>query len=318
MSLLFLQRLVIKLLKGLGYYLPIFIILFSLLNCDGKKNDSLASMIGVLGLGRSLTEPPPTVEDPPVTVGDGGTAGPGEPTNPPVLNDLIINTANTPQIDDPYGIMANFFLKNVTFQQPVHNQTVITAFIGRRNMALESDGSVSHSFEHFTLKPSGTGTIQVVGSHFAQRSDTKLKVLVVAKNEFGTSSKEANVAHARFCAGVALAPTTIGDCNDYCVQGSLAGNTMELKAKYNLAQQSDYLYLDISSSSPLGTGLPISSLQFVEFGAEDPPIFPAAGQYEVTSTFNTSTDTDYMCVEVDSFVLAGDDIRILQGKIRNE
>ena len=295
----------------------ILLIGFFLIQCSKEKDEKPGATLteAILGLasGRQsggTTEPPKPAEEGPVTIVP-GIAGPGDPVNAPALGNPTIATANANPVDDPYGFQGMYFVSGITFNLPVHNQTAVTAFIGSRAMVRNPDGSVVHSYAHYTVSPA---VAQAVGFQFLQQADIKLKVLIVAQNEFGVSTKEINVSHARFCAGAPVAPATVGNCGDYCVQGSVTGNSMDLKATYNLGS-TDYLYLDVGAESPRGTGFSLGS-HTVEFGADTPNATP--GVYNSISSLDLTAEPAFICVIAESTVVQGSSLRILRGKIRNE
>ena len=293
--------------------LAFFVLSFIFIHCSNKQSDHQNQTVpeAVLALGSggggSAVEPGAPAENGPVTV-PGGTGGPGDPINAPVLMNPKIVTFDANPVDDPYGSRGLFFINDIKFQQPVHNQTVVTAFIGSRSMTQLSDGTVVHSYGHYSLNADAA---QAVGFHFLQTADIKLKILIVAKNEYGVSIKEFKISHARACAGVPKPPTSTGNCGDFCVQGGVTGDIMDLKATYNLPDQG-YIYLDINALSPRGSGLSLNALRYLENTEATP------GVYSVTSTLDAGKENAFICVLVMSALITSNDFQILQVKIRNE
>lgn len=274
----------------------------------------LASAPGSTGsataTGPGFTEPFQLPVQPPVPPVIGAPAAPGQPLNAPILNNLQIVTGNPPVSDDQYGTKAFIGVQNVTFQLPVHDQTVITAYLGKRDMTLEPDGTVTNSLAHDTRRPIQN---QQTGFRFLTQADRKLKVIVVARNEFGVSSREVNTTHLRACAGVPVAPATIGNCNDFCLQSRMIGGNVEFKARFRQQTQTTYLWLDVAGTSPYsdwGT----SPFEYTErFEPVDP------GEYEVVSLATPPDDQNYICMNVRSWLNADPSVtRMMYGKMRTE
>ncbi|EMY62374.1 hypothetical protein [Leptospira terpstrae] len=291
-------------------YLILFIFLFSL-NCSEKKPDSDPSAtIGLLGINagtqtdQGSNDGKPGEVLPPIPPVVGPPAAPGQPLNAPVLNNPQNQVTEAPLAQDQYKIYGKILVNNISFQQPVHNQTTITAYMGRRNLKLEPDGTVVNALEFRTLTPGNPNPDGNLWFSFLHRSNEKYRLLLVARNEFGSSSKEINFFHNRDCIGAPLAPATVGDCNDHCMGASLVGAQMEFHAKYRHPGDIGHLWLDISGYSPRG-GAPIleSNVTTYDFDPAQPPLPP--GFQSVTTTM-FEHGKHHMCVELQSFIFFED------------
>ncbi|TGK01147.1 hypothetical protein EHQ53_14315 [Leptospira langatensis] len=278
-------------------YIPLFLfaVFFSLASsCGGSSTDPTAMSAFVLGAVNSGKSGGPT------TLPQNGTAGPGEPTNAPELDDIAITSVD---VYDGPDKKAYFVPNSIHFLQPVHSGTVIAVFIGRQNLALlPDDTTVINSLESWTMT---SGQLEKP-NHFPLPVfgpvDTKLKILVIAKNEFGISTKEIQVAQSHFCTGAAVLPATIGDCNGHCIEASMSGNSLQLKAKQVLnSTEAVYLYTDVSSESATSSS-PMSPLGILELFNDDDSVI-ASGNYEANTTLDIGT-TDAMCTRANSFSFA--------------
>ncbi|EMY62403.1 hypothetical protein [Leptospira terpstrae] len=303
-----------KTMDKMFYQSFLYLLLFTsllLVNCSEKKSDSDPSaMIGLLGLN-SGTQSDQGPNDgklepvlPPIPPVVGQPAAPGQPLNAPVLNNPQNQVSDAPLAQDQYGIYGKILVNNISFQQPVHNQTTITAYLGRRNLKLEPDGTVVNALEFRTLTPGNPNPDGNLWFSFLHRSNEKYRLLLVARNEFGSSSKEINFSHNRDCIGAPLAPATVGDCNDHCMEASIVGGQMEFRAKYKHPGDIENLALEIYAVSvtaaPLG-----SNGTYYQFNPTQPPLPP--GFQTVTMTIS-EYGKNHMCMELQSFVSFEDGI----------
>ncbi|MBM9501058.1 hypothetical protein JWG44_12425 [Leptospira sp. 201903071] len=145
------------------------------------------------------------------------------------------------------------------------------------------------------------------------------KVLVIASNAFGRSSKEivssppsplvgappgtpqpspGTPPLTNECAGAVPAPVTVGNCAGHCIEVSVNGTLLEFTAKETTAAVLDSFYLDVSGSSPLsGAGI---TFDFIHLGKEvglgaTVPI----GSYSTPKV--TLSSQSYACIIVSSY-----------------
>ncbi|MBM9590979.1 hypothetical protein JWG41_11015 [Leptospira sp. 201903075] len=310
---------------SLLYLFLFFSLLF--INCSENKNDSdQTNTIGLLGLASGSQVESVSDDDqtggllPPIPPVVGPPAAPGQPLNAPILNDPQTQVNNAPGADDPYGLYGRILIDNISFQLPIHNHTTITAYIGKRNLRLEQDGTVVNAITYHTLTPSTPNPGGTIWFIFTHRSNQKHKLILVARNEFGSSSKEINFFHNRDCVNAPLVPATVGNCDDHCIETINVAGALEFKAKYK-HHELTYLAIDINGTSPR-TGLNL--LEFNEFSyIWDPLIPPLLPGVSSVSTILLPVGSDYMCVDLQSFVTKEDndgnfDSRYLTGRIRLE
>lgn len=247
----------------------------------------------------------------PIPVPPGDPAPPGQPVNAPDLQDSTITSFDISDPDE-HSYLGLFSIQAINFNLPVHDNTTVSAFIGGQSMKLMPDNTVVNSFSHWTvtagqLAQPGANPPALVGP-----SDRKLKILIVARNEFGISSKVKQVGQTHFCTGAAVLSATIGNCGTFCATATLSGDQVEFKAQKTIAQDNfEYLYIDVGAAQPISFSIPAVSLGFFE---KFEPI--AAGTYEAATSLNRST-FEYMCVEVSaySFVDPPFDIDFIKGKV---
>ncbi|TGL06733.1 hypothetical protein EHQ43_09880 [Leptospira bouyouniensis] len=222
------------------FYFMLFLSLL-FLNCAQEEQKSeQTNTLGLLGLAsgnqtptNSETGQPEGGLLPPIPPVVGPPANPGQPLNAPILNDPQTQVNNAPLAEDQYGLYGKILIDQISFQLPVHDQTTITAYIGKRNLRLEPDGTVVNATNFKTFTPANPNQGGTVWFSFIHRSNQKQKLILVARNEFGSSSKEINFSHNRDCGGVALAPTTYGNCNGQCIEVTNVAGQWNFKAKYN-------------------------------------------------------------------------------------
>ncbi len=267
--------------------------------CTCSQTDATSDMDGIAMLGLSAGggstptagTPAGGAPQPPVPPPVGGPALPGEPNNPPELSAPQIQTFN--HVDDGRAVLR---VQPPGFLQPVHGQTAITVFLGLRTMALQEDGTVTDSLASQT-RTAGTNSAPII---LNMPSDRRLKVLVVARNEFGTSVQDVNVQHARTCVGAVALPGSIGDCDEFCIRGSQTGNTFEYRATRIVEANEAYLVeLDIEGTTPIPFGqeelAPFAMIS--HFGPNDGDDPLNADEYGVGSVQN-GPPGDFLCVRV--------------------
>lgn len=271
--------------------------LVALMACAGGGGSEGEDALAALLLSGSQT---PTAEagDAPVPVPPGLPAPPGAPQNAPVLLAPTINTANQGARD------ARVTVTDINFAQPVHGETVVMTFLGGPTMALQPNATVVNSIMHWERKASQLDNLPEFVGRGSDFGDKRIRALVVARNEFGLSSIEAPVRHARECAGAATVPVTIGDCGDYCATVSEInpGTLRFITRKMVPAATVNMLELYFTSFTPTG-GFAFDSAG-MEFS--DPPDYDpiAAGAYEVSADFNYAM-TPHMCIDILSESFAG-------------
>lgn len=229
----------------------------------------------------------------PVPVPPGDPAPPGQPANAPDLQDSMITSFD---ISSGTSFNGLFSIQSISFNLPVHDNTTVSAFIGGQSMKLLPDNTVVNSFSHWTvtsgqLSEPGANPPALVGP-----SDRKLKVLIVARNEFGISSKVKQVGQTHFCTGAATLPATVGNCGTVCATATVNGDDVEFKAQKTISQDTfDYLYVDISVAQPISFSIPAAPFGFFEkFDTI------TVGTYEANTSLNR-TSFEYMCVEMASY-----------------
>lgn len=254
------------------------IISITFVSCAKEENKSdKPDTIGLLGLpdeketsissegnnpGGVLPPIPPVVGQP---------APPGQPLNAPILNQPQSKVENAPLSEDPSGFHGNILIDHISFQLPVHNQTTITAYIGKRNMKLEQDGTVVNATNFKTLTPLNPNG-GAFWFNFKFPSDQKQKLILVARNEFGASSKEIDFSHNRNCIGAPLVPITIGDCDQHCFEiTNIAGN-LEFRSKLKHGEIT-YIEFDFTGPSPK-TGGHLLVPNFFSYLWDDPAFPP--------------------------------------------
>nr|WP_226992773.1 hypothetical protein [Leptospira biflexa] len=260
---------------------------------------------------------------PPIPPVVGPPANPGQPLNAPILNDPQTHVNNAPQIDDQYGIYGKILVNNISFQLPIHDQTTVTAYFGKRDMKLEPDGTVLNAISFKTFTPANPNVGGTIWFSFIHRSNLKLKLILVARNEFGSSSKEVNYYHNRDCIGVPQIPASIGDCDKHCIVAEYVAGQLEFKAKFKHGGNLTYLYFDIFGYSPpsfINYALFPKYFEYPNGNPQGPPLLEGISSL---STNLTSEGLDYMCVDVKSFVFYETDTgnysdQFLSGKIRLE
>ncbi|PJZ24300.1 hypothetical protein CH352_16185 [Leptospira hartskeerlii] len=229
----------------------------------------------------------------PVPVPPGDPAPPGQPENAPDLQDSTITSFDISSGTNFNGL---FSIQAINYNLPVHDNTSVSAFIGGQSMKLMPDNTVVNSFSHWTVKAGQLAQAGASPPALIGPSDRKLKILIIARNEFGISSKVKQVGQTHFCTGAASLPSTVGNCGTVCATATLSGDNVEFKAQKTISIDTlAYLYVDISVSQPISFSIP--AIPFSYFEIFDPiPV----GTYEVTSSLNHTT-FDYMCVEMSSY-----------------
>ncbi|WP_246048530.1 hypothetical protein [Leptospira sarikeiensis] len=234
----------------------------------------------------------------PVPIPPGNPAPPGQPVNAPDLQESTITSFDISD-EDELSFLGLFSIQSIDFVLPVHDNTTVSAFIGGRNMALTPENTVINSFSHWTvtagqLAQPGANPPALVGP-----SDRKLKILIVARNEFGISSKVKQLGQGHFCTGAAALPATVGTCAPACAKASLNGDTVEFKSEFAVSVDTfDYLYTDIAASQPISFSIPAAPLGYFDIFDPVPP-----GTYSATTSLNRN-NFDYMCVEIVSYSYA--------------
>ncbi|PJZ84244.1 hypothetical protein [Leptospira harrisiae] len=210
----------------------------------------------------------------------------------PLLNEITYLTNPANPADDPYSTkgLLQFQKSSISFQKPVPANTEISLYFGKKNMELNSDGTVTNALE--TLKRTA-GNFS--GYTYLCDSDRKYKVFVVAKNEFGISTKQLTIGHPRKCADAIKSPGTIGNCTDYCIETTKSGDKIEIISKYNLPMDGNYLHLDLSVVSPRSFTESIAPAVDLEIG------IPLAGLHTIKTSFEIQ-EKEFLCTEVQSFL----------------
>lgn len=247
------------------------------------------------GSGSVETEVPIVVEEIPT-----GSA-------PPVLGEITYTTHNANPADDPYSTkgLLQFQKSSVRFQNPVPANTELSLYFGKKNMELHSDGTVSNAL----LSHKRTAA-NFSGYTYLTEADKKIKVFIVAKNEYGISTKQLTIGHPRNCVGTVNIPATVGDCNDHCFAVTKIGDTVEITATYNLPVDGISLHLDLVGVSP--RSLPDTIAKAVNLEIPTPKI----GIHTVKTSFDMY-EKEYLCTKVQSVLLMDQPLRftITQGYV---
>lgn len=290
-----------------------FLFLFSsifITNCakEGNKSDK-SDTLALLGFSKELqtsTNSDNGTSDggilPPIPPVVGPPATPGQPLNAPILNNPQTQVHNAPVAEDPSGFHGNILIDQISFQLPVHNQTTITAYIGKRNMKLEQDGTVINATNFRTLTPL-VANGEAIWFRFKFPSDQKQKLILVARNEFGSSSKEIDFSHNRNCIGAPLIPTTIGDCNHHCFEINNIAGQLEFKSKLK-HDELTYLEFDILGVSPK-TGAHLLVPNFISYIWE-PADLPLQPGVTTVSTILNQDGKENVCMELQSIAATED------------
>ncbi|TGM74305.1 hypothetical protein EHR01_10940 [Leptospira mtsangambouensis] len=240
---------------------------------------------------------------PPIPPVVGGPALPGQPLNAPILNHPQTHINNAPASEDPSGFHGNILIDHISFQLPVHNQTTVTAYIGKRNMVLEQDGTVINAINYRTLTPVNPNG-GAYWYNFKFPSDQKHKLILVARNEFGSSAKEIDFSHNRNCIGAPLVPIIIGNCDPHCFEISNIAGQLEFKSKLK-HEEITYLEFEIYGVSPKTGGhlLVPNSFSYIWDDPAHPPLQP--GVTTVATSLNQE-GKDNICLEIQSNIAMED------------
>lgn len=260
---------------------------------SGETETESGALLAALLLGAG-NESAIVSGDAPVPVPPGAPAPPGAPMNEPILMAPTLHTANFGQFD------ASVRLSNIQFEKPVHDGTVVMAFIGGLDMTLQPDNTVTKATMFWQRTAAnvngGMTTFNGRGYEFA---DHRIKIILVSRNEFGVSSREIPVRHARSCQG-AVAPTpVIGDCATHCIEMSVVNpTTWRWTAKNKTVDGMTYVWVDLIGWSPL-----FGNNEFSEFVEVFDPVNDGnpipADTYEATTEFNHA-NYKFMCIDVGS------------------
>ncbi|TGL52256.1 hypothetical protein EHQ55_04745 [Leptospira meyeri] len=298
--------------KRVFYIVILYFCLFSsltLVNCK-EENSGPNNAIGLLGIPEGNQTPTSSDANneggvlPPIPPVVGLPATPGQPLNAPILNLPQTHVDNTTVTEDPSGFFGKIFIDHISFQLPVHNQTTITAYIGKRNMKLEQDGTVVNATNFKTLIPANPNG-GAFWFNFKFPSDQKQKLILVARNEFGVSSKEIDFLHNRNCIGAPLVPITIGDCNQHCFEITNIAGQMEFKSKFKHGELT-YIEFDFTGLSPKTAGhlLVPNNFSYIWDDPAHPPLQP--GITSVATGLNQE-GKDSVCVLLQSNISMEDE-----------
>lgn len=227
-----------------------------------------------------------------VTVPAGDPPAPGEPQIAPTLQPLTLATFDANPADDPGGVRGLIFVQNVGFTEPVHSGTAVTAFLGRRNMTLQPDGTVLNALKHYTRNASAP-----ISFSFLAEADRRYKILVVARNQFGLSAQEVMRGHARVCADAQPAPATLGDCADYCLRFEKTGDLLHPAARFVAAESMTSIHLSVRALHPRGV-LPSVAYNAFQSSGTSP-----AGEYNALVSVAASEYAiaqDFLCLRSES------------------
>ncbi|MGV3664698.1 MAG: hypothetical protein ACO1NV_01100 [Leptospira bouyouniensis] len=293
------------------FYFMLFLSLL-FLNCAQEEQKSeQTNTLGLLGLAsgnqtptNSETGQPEGGLLPPIPPVVGPPANPGQPLNAPILNDPQTQVNNAPQAEDQYGLYGKILIDQISFQLPVHDQTTITAYIGKRNLRLEPDGTVVNATNFKTFTPANPNVGGTVWFSFIHRSNQKQKLILVARNEFGSSSKEINFSHNRDCGGVALAPTIFGNCNDHCIEVTNVAGQWNFKTKYKHGPGITFANISLSGVSHSAYPFGYDEFLYLWDPANGLPL--PDGIFSLSTTLNPIVN-EYSCILLQSYVFIEDE-----------
>ncbi|TGM94909.1 hypothetical protein [Leptospira licerasiae] len=274
--------------KLLTKMLPAFGILFVLYCSDDYTNEAELSAAAMAVINGSES---------PIPVPSGDPVPPGQSENAPDLQDFTIVSFDISNPSENY-YKGLFTFKTINFVSPIHDNTAISGFIGGQDMELLPDNTVVNSLSHWTSTSGNIAEFPGSPPALIALSDRRYKILVVARNEFGISSKMKQGGQSHFCAGAAALPATVGDCGTLCAKATLSvsGDEVLFKSQYKISQDIFFdLYTDIQMTRPTSFSFPVTSLVAFEMNDTNVPI----GTYEAKSSLNI-TKFEYMCVEVSS------------------
>ncbi|TGK24312.1 hypothetical protein EHQ05_15390 [Leptospira yasudae] len=235
----------------------------------------------------------------------GNDAGnPNQPGSPfrPILNDLTVQTAYVTGAggDDRQRVTVTFSFQNV----PAEPLT-LKAYLGRPNIiALSADGTTVQNYiqERFNPDPMFPNEFTFLSPETTQ----PYRIFVLASNSFGKSAKSilstAPTPPAGPCANAVSAPTTIGNCAEHCIQVTTNGNLIEFRGSVTTVNAEEYLYMDLSSSTPSGGTGPFPFSYIELFSAGEPPVSIAPGTYTTElHSVNSDTYNENACIGISSY-----------------
>ncbi|EKO35834.1 putative lipoprotein [Leptospira santarosai str. CBC379] len=216
----------------------------------------------------------------------------------PILNPLITRTSYV-NVDgqNKQNIYVDFSFRNVP-AAPI----TIRAYLGRPAlMVLDSDGETVRNYLQEMSPDSFTANRFY---HYSRELTQSYKIIVVAKNFFGKSSREItstpSTPLANFCDSTVPSPVTVGNCADHCIQIATNATNLEFVASSTNTSVQDYLYLDFITFTPNGE-IDSTPFAFIELGLEEPSVPVAVGTRTTTlRTLNIQT-YEHACIEVSSY-----------------
>ncbi|TGM52833.1 hypothetical protein [Leptospira adleri] len=249
--------------------------------CAGSGNELSPALVALLAGGVS-----PNVN----SVGTDHQSANGGPE----LNDLTVTTNYVVGSEDSQSIRVKVSLK-----KQVSYPVTFKAYLGRPTiLRLKPDGISVTTYidEENTL----TGLNQDEFLFLSPETSMSYKIIVIAESERGYSAKEIisnpPPPPAGPCAGAVAAPVVVGNCADHCIEVTRNGTNMGMIARYNNPSDVEYLYLDLSTSSPGGASGPVP-FQYIE---QIENVIPA-GQYATPNAgFDTNAYTG-ACVDISSY-----------------
>lgn len=249
--------------------------------CTGSGGDLSPALVALLGAGTSANLNSAGASNPSVSGG-------------PELNDLTVTTNYVVGSEGSQSIRVKVSLK-----KQVSYPVTYKAYIGRPTI--------------LNLKPDGVSVTTYIGENntltglnldeflfVSPETSMSYKIIVIAESERGHSAKEILSTPppppAGPCAGAVAAPIVVGNCADHCIEVTMNGINMEMIARYNNPSNAEYLYMDLSTSTPSGASGPIPFLYIENIENASP-----AGPYATPNAgFDTNAYTG-ACIDISSY-----------------
>lgn len=232
------------------------------------------------------------------------TGNPSQPESPfrPILNDLAVQTAYVTGAggDDRQRVTVTFSFQNVP-----SGPLTLKAYLGRPNIiALSADGTTVQNYIQERLNPDPMFPNEF--TFLSPETTQPYRIFVLASNSFGKSSKSilstAPTPPAGPCANAVSAPTTIGNCAEHCIQVTTNGNLIDFRGSVTTVNAEEYLYMDLTSSTPSGGTGPFPFSYIELFSAGEPPVSVAPGTYTTElHSVNSDTYNENACIGISSY-----------------
>ncbi|TGL75094.1 hypothetical protein [Leptospira yasudae] len=262
----------------------------------GGSEDLSALLISLAGGSSNKTT---TKND---DVSDPENPNPSQSPFRPILNDLAVQTAYVTGAggDDRQRVTVTFSFQNVP-----PGPLTLKAYLGRPNViTLSADGTTVQNYIQERLNPDPMFPNEF--TFLSPETTQPYRIFVLASNSFGKSAKSilstAPAPPAGPCANAVSAPTTIGNCAEHCIQVTTNGNLIEFRGSVTTVNAEEYLYMDLSSSTPSGGTGPFPFSYIELFSAGEPPVSIAPGTYTTElHSVNSDTYNENACIGISSY-----------------